>query len=322
MVASLSAYPKRSSFSSSPGRGLRHHERRHSSGYRRESPYDNSPLPVSRTDCPKDINAFSYDPQHLKAWYIPNELWIRLPPSLLTSLMALQHAGAAVLTGFERLEQLGTSLPDLAEEEEGGDGLEAAAAATDTFPSRVQKLEARHSRHDSLGSSGSASTLPSLTHSDPTSPTTFAVTTPGSPVPEYPLLSPNTTTKRAEAIPHDFSPYPPPSTSLHLLSTSGRATPPSPASSISPLLKPFPSTTTVPTDPATAYYHAELSHLRSDALVRLRHAALRLDAEWAECKRLGEDEEGVEAEFEMWWGEVRERVRGLDGRGKALAAGR
>lgn len=322
MVVSPSAYPKRSSFSSAPGRGNRHHERRHSSGYRRESPYDNSPLPVSRTDCPKDINAFSYDPQHLNAWFMPNELWIRLPPSLLTSLMALQYAGAAVLTGFERLGQLGTSLPDLAEEDEGSDGLDAGAAATGTFPTRVQKLEARHSRHDSLGSSGSASTLPSLTHSDPTSPTIFAITVPGSPIPEYTLVSSATITKRLDAIPHDFSPYPPPSTSLHLLSTSGRATPPSPHDNISPLLKPFLSTTTIPTDPATAYYHAELSHLRSDALVRLRHAALRLDAEWAECKRLGESEEAVEADFEMWWGEMRERVRGLDGRGKALAAGR
>lgn len=52
-----------------------------------------------RTLCPRDCDAFSYKPNHLPRWYIPQELWERLPHLLQSALTTMQHAGAAVLTG-------------------------------------------------------------------------------------------------------------------------------------------------------------------------------------------------------------------------------
>lgn len=52
-----------------------------------------------RTLCPKDTDAFSYDPTQLSAWYVAQELWDRLPSTLQASLTAMQRAGAAVDTG-------------------------------------------------------------------------------------------------------------------------------------------------------------------------------------------------------------------------------
>jgi len=53
----------------------------------------------ARTVGPKDGDAFSYDPSHLRHWYCPQELWDRLPKQVQSSLADVQHAGAAVLTG-------------------------------------------------------------------------------------------------------------------------------------------------------------------------------------------------------------------------------
>lgn len=53
----------------------------------------------SRMACPKDEDAFSYDPVHLKGWYLEDALWSRLPTQVQASLADVQHAGAAALTG-------------------------------------------------------------------------------------------------------------------------------------------------------------------------------------------------------------------------------
>jgi hypothetical protein len=58
-----------------------------------------SHLESPRAPCPKDGDAFSYDPAHLQYWYLPQEIWDRLPASMQSSLAAVQHSGAAVLTG-------------------------------------------------------------------------------------------------------------------------------------------------------------------------------------------------------------------------------
>lgn len=71
------------------------HSRRGSSRRSFTSSFVESP----RTLCPRDGDAFSYDPAHLAEWYIPQELWDRLTPGLQTTLIAMQHSGAAVLTG-------------------------------------------------------------------------------------------------------------------------------------------------------------------------------------------------------------------------------
>jgi len=58
-----------------------------------------SNLDSPRAMVPKDGDAFSYDPAHLRAWLLPQELWDSLPAELRSSLAAVQHSGAAVLTG-------------------------------------------------------------------------------------------------------------------------------------------------------------------------------------------------------------------------------
>ncbi|KAJ4355780.1 uncharacterized protein N0V89_003801 [Didymosphaeria variabile] len=63
-----------------------------------------APKIESRTLCPRDGDAFSYDSAHLPAWYIAEDLWERLPSNIQTTLASLQQAGAAVLTGYGRLE--------------------------------------------------------------------------------------------------------------------------------------------------------------------------------------------------------------------------
>jgi hypothetical protein len=74
----------------------------------RKSPMVEAP----RAACPRNGSAFSYDPAHLPAWYMPEDLWAILPTRLADSVAAVQHAHAAVFTGFDRLESLGESLPD------------------------------------------------------------------------------------------------------------------------------------------------------------------------------------------------------------------
>lgn len=96
MVAEFSATPVYHSPTSLPyGR-----ERR---GSGRKS-FASTPLPSSmnspRTLCPRDGDAFSYNPQHLSRWYIDQDFWERLPGALKSSLARMQHSGAAVLTGM------------------------------------------------------------------------------------------------------------------------------------------------------------------------------------------------------------------------------
>ena len=57
-------------------------------------------LDLPRTACPKDGDAFAYNPAHLKSWYCPQATWDRLPSSVQKSLAAVQHAGASALTGM------------------------------------------------------------------------------------------------------------------------------------------------------------------------------------------------------------------------------
>jgi hypothetical protein len=60
-------------------------------------------LPASisspRTLCPRDGDAFSYNPEHLRNWEVPQSLLDRLPLNLKEVLVKAQCAGAAVDTG-------------------------------------------------------------------------------------------------------------------------------------------------------------------------------------------------------------------------------
>jgi hypothetical protein len=83
-------------------RSSRPHSRRNStrrsfaSSLSRSSSYLDSP----RTACPKDGDAFAYNPAKLNDWYCPQYVWDSLPSSVQKSLAAVQHAGASALTGM------------------------------------------------------------------------------------------------------------------------------------------------------------------------------------------------------------------------------
>jgi hypothetical protein len=62
-----------------------------------------SNLGSPRAICPKDGDAFSYDPAHLRDWFLPQDLWDHMPAALQSTIAAVQHSGAAVLTGKSNL---------------------------------------------------------------------------------------------------------------------------------------------------------------------------------------------------------------------------
>lgn len=74
-----------------------------------------------------------------------------------------------------------------------------------------------------------------------------------------------------------------------------------------------------PLEPQDAYYATELSHLRTEALPRLRHSCHKVDAEWYEFKRTGVmPAEDVNA-FETWWADKKYTVVTLNENGTRLA---
>lgn len=72
--------------------------------------FSSSLIESPRTLCPRDGDAFSYNPSHLADWYIPQDLWDRLTPKLQATLAAMQHGGAAVLTGQYTLALCATTI--------------------------------------------------------------------------------------------------------------------------------------------------------------------------------------------------------------------
>lgn len=122
--------------------------------------------------------------------------------------------------------------------------------------------------------------------------------------------------------------------------TSGTTTPPLSSSQnltpISPICLPpadakFPSLPTkrdrmqdrsfsTPLEPHNAYYATELSHLRTESIPRLRHAARKVDQEWYEIKRSGAVSYTDIPAFEEWWVNKKSDIRHLDEKGQCLSA--
>lgn len=66
-----------------------------------------------------------------------------------------------------------------------------------------------------------------------------------------------------------------------------------------------------------AYYAAELSHLRTEALPRLRHKTYKVDSAWSEAKpHMHADDINA---FENWLAEKKCAILSLSERGKRLA---
>ncbi|KAH7117857.1 hypothetical protein B0J11DRAFT_442072 [Dendryphion nanum] len=246
-----------------------------------------SPLLESpRTLCPRDGDAFSYAAGHLPAWYISQELWQRLPSELQSSLAAMQHAGAAVLTGFERVEQHSvntTKGKDTAiRDDDIVATLQDSIPMMPTLPPLLRgdsvistELEA------SMCSSVFTSSSSSVSISPPYTPVSEA-STPISPMALAPLdKSLFSGLRRVISRERSFS---------------------------------------TPLEPHDAYYITELSQLRTESLPRLRHSIRKVDTRWIETKRgdglLSTDEIN---EFENWLAEKKYTMLTLDTKCKTLS---
>lgn len=241
-----------------------------------------SHVELPRTACPKDGGAFSYNPSHLCSWYLPQDLWDRLPSQLQSTLAAVQHAGAAVLTSFERLDK---------HTEDFDGGRPDHTIAEDDFIVQLDELPPPKYR--------TVSNASSVFHSDISSPPYS-----GSPASQSGCASPATSS----------------------FSLGYAATPCSPIS-LGPAEEAFGNkrgrsrdrSFSTPLEPHDAYYATELSHLRTEALPRLRHSARKVDNEWYEAKRTGT----VAAEdvnlFENWWVDKKCNILSLNDKGKRLA---
>ncbi|KAF2686375.1 hypothetical protein K458DRAFT_211527 [Lentithecium fluviatile CBS 122367] len=234
-------------------------------------------LESPRTLCPRDGDAFSYDPAHLADWYIPQDLWERLTPKLQATLAAMQHAGAAVLTGFERLgkhtEELECGRPNHKLEED-----ELIVQLSALPPPKLRTTSNASSAFFSDAPSpvftdtpNSGSTSPSLSGSQ--------IASPVSPICLSPLDS-MCFEKRERSREHSFS---------------------------------------TPREPHDAYYAAELSHLRTEALTRLRHASRKVDQEWYEAERTNAISEDDATAFMTWWLEKKSYIMHLYEQGNRMS---
>lgn len=238
-----------------------------------------SQIDQPRTLCPKDGDAFSYSPSHLRAWYAPRDLWDRLPAQVQANLSAMQHAGASVLTGFERLdkhtEELDGHRPDHKVPEDELlvqlDELLPTKFRTESNASSIFMSDVSSPAYTSSNASDSGCASPVSTFSQPAT---------------MPALSP-------------FSLSPPEMAEKRTLSRN--------------------RSFSTPLEPQDAYYATELSYLRTEALPRLRHSALKVDTDWYEAKRTGSVTDADVATFEAWWVEKKCNILSLNEKGKRLA---
>ncbi|KAF2638521.1 hypothetical protein P280DRAFT_72647 [Massarina eburnea CBS 473.64] len=224
-----------------------------------------------RTLCPSDGDAFSFDAAHLSEWYIPQEdLWRRLPLSLQKALMSVQHGGAAVLTGFDRLDKHtknreASCVANKVEEDE-------LLVQLDALPSPGMSISREGSNLSVFTDSPSLGS-PALSSSQSTS------TSPVSPICLTPLDA-YMSEKRERSRERSF---------------------------------------TTPLEPHDYYYRTELSHLRTEALPRLRHATLKVDTEWYEAKQTGAFSADDIKNFETWFMEKKFKIGHLNERAKYLS---
>ncbi|KAF2003144.1 hypothetical protein P154DRAFT_111510 [Amniculicola lignicola CBS 123094] len=246
-----------------------HSSSRRGSSRRASSSVD---LPLSlkidppRSRGPQNSDSFSYSPNHLSAWYISGDVWDRLPLKLRTTLASLQHAGAAVLTGYERLEQHSEGVDNVLQPKANHDELDLGDAmlSSPALPGLLRSSQGYGSPSDYISS-------PVFTSSSSSS---------GS-------LTPSTYSSQA------MSPVSP----ICL----------TPADASRPRERSF----STPLEPHDAYYTTELSHLRTEAIPRLRHAARKVEVEWKESTRAGAISDDDNAYFEKWWSDKKSSITSL-----------
>jgi len=233
-----------------------------------------------RTPCPKDGNAFSYNPAHLRAWLIPQELWDRLPAHVQLSLAAVQQSGAAVLTGFERLDKQTEYISsNMQESKVPMDDL--VVQLTDLPHPKLRTISNASSAFQSgISSPTTEISSGSQSQSECASPIT-SFSSQAVPVSPMSLGSPDLFNQQSRSRERSFS---------------------------------------TPLEPHDAYFATELSHLHTEALPRLRHMCHKVDTEWLEAKRTGSYTTDVMNDFENCWAEKKCIVLSLYEKSKRLAS--
>jgi len=235
-----------------------------------------------RTLCPPDGDAFSYKASHLPQWFVPDNLYKRLPQEFQSTLFRFQHVGAAVLTGYERLEQYDQSRDNNLMPATVDDELEVQFDES-VLPLASLPLKLRTESSASSKSEDTYSTVFSSSQSS------------GSPAPSPSLSSCQTMSPISPICltPTDEFTWPNKRSRNHSFS--------------------------IPQEPHNAYYVAELAQLRTESVPRLRHAARKVDVDWFECKRSGAVASDGITEFEEWWADKKDSVRVLNERCKRLS---
>ncbi|KAF1917279.1 hypothetical protein BDU57DRAFT_555172 [Ampelomyces quisqualis] len=242
----------------------------------------NSGMESPRAPRPQHGDAFHFDPAQLQKWYLPQAMWDLLPAPLQASLTDVQHSGAAVSTGFARLEQHEANIEKHTEGDDQYDVDQldnlppaklsrAFSNASSVFVSDASSCAtASSSSASSASQSGSASPVTSSSH--PRTRPTFSPVSLGDPA--------SINRKQSRSRDRSFS---------------------------------------TPLEPHDAYYATELSHLRTEALPGLRHLARKVDVDWADAKRSGVLNSDDANAFENWWAEKTCEIMALDSIGKYRA---
>jgi len=290
----------------------------------------------SNAVCPHNEDAFSFNPSHLHSWYVPQSLWKRLPIHLRAALINMQHSGAAVLTGFARLDEhneafhaMAVSKPvdDEVEIQHDDTPLRDSVSNLSNFVSSVRRLPPVRTASDAssrlesiLGSpvfSASASTVssvptPDLVASESKSPISPMCLTPTTLLvdlfPKLPGSSTATATSTPNSILADSATVPTIEPSTEAVQEESHKRP-----------RDRDRFFTTPLEPQNAYYASELSHLRTEALPRLRHSARKVDTEFYEAKRLHQISEDEAGELATWWSSKKATIRSLDDQGRRLS---
>ncbi|KAK7519789.1 uncharacterized protein IWZ02DRAFT_303021 [Phyllosticta citriasiana] len=318
----ITAPAKTSYFTATGGSPPRHQFRRPS--FKKTHVSSGPGVSAPRTHCPKDVDAFSYDPKHLQRWMMPKHLWEQLPQQLTSPLTSVQHAGAAVQTGLERIEEIRTTLLDklldLDQNPQAPSIEQVAQVIKGADPEESKRARARH---DSVASPLST---PPLSPDGPRraneadTPLDSDINTPLTlPTQMHPIAIPHATKLPESALPAAAA-------RLRTMSLSDGFIDDTPCS---PIAGPqsMPAVTT-PSSPPLAlhpsypvappchlhekYYAAELLELRCVSLVRLRHSSRRVDVEWTEFRQRGGTDADVVRQFEAWWADRKRDIIALE----------
>jgi hypothetical protein len=281
-------------------------------------------LESPRTAMPRDDNAFSFRSKYLNDWLMPESLWAMLPAELKTKIKNLQHSGAAVLTSFERLDQLAQELPEVIHEDEQTDNEESISSMADKTSQDF--INAKLVQIQSQRRASETSRNEEKFDCSPIPPEyrSFGAKS-GNTAFSSDLTTPYTNvTSCPSPLNLSQSPEPVPPTPLDLGQTSRRS-----SNAMSAMTGP-------PRNAQTGHYLAQLDHLRKQDVVRLRHNIYAVETELRilskplspvsspESTAVNNTQPAmsdIDIAFQVWWPEKKALARSLEQKSEFIEPG-